>query len=215
METNKDFVQFNFTARYYKLGRIDESTRDIWFVLHGYGQLANYFLKKFDCISGNPICVIAPEGLSRFYLNGFYGKTGATWMTKEERQTDIANYLRYLTAVYDNELSGINRDNIRLTILGFSQGAATASRWAISNSVGLNRLILWAGIFPPDLDINADPDIFKNIEVLQVYGRNDEYLNNDVIVEQKTISRKLNVDPKTIIYDGGHDIDADTLLSLQ
>lgn len=215
MKTDKGIVQFSYSARYFKLGRIDNTTGEIWFVLHGYGQMANYFLKKFDCISGDSICLIAPEGLSRFYLEGFYGKTGATWMTKEERETDIVNYLHYLTTVYDKELSGIDRNNIRITFLGFSQGAATASRWALTNSMDLNRLILWAGIFPPDLNVEAGFDTFKNIEVLNIYGRNDAYLNNDVILEQKAISRKLNVETETIVFDGGHEIDSDTLVSLR
>ena len=37
---------------------------------------------------------MAPEGLSRFYLEGFSGKVGATWMTREDRLNDIDNYLR-------------------------------------------------------------------------------------------------------------------------
>lgn len=215
MKIVKGIIQFSYNARYFKFGRIDDTTVEIWFVFHGYGQMANYFLRKFDCISGDSICVIAPEGLSRFYLEGFYGKTGATWMTKEERETDIENYLHYLNAVYYKELSGIDNKNINITFLGFSQGAATASRWAVSNSVGLNRLILWAGIFPPDLNVEADSDTLKNIEVLNIYGRNDAYLNNDVIMEQKEIIRKLNVYVKNIVFDGGHEMDSDTLESLR
>jgi hypothetical protein len=40
-------THFDFKARYYKLGEINKDTVQVWFVLHGYGQLAQYFLRKF------------------------------------------------------------------------------------------------------------------------------------------------------------------------
>ena len=36
--------------------------------MHGYGQLAEYFIRKFNVLEEQNICVIAPEGFSRFYL---------------------------------------------------------------------------------------------------------------------------------------------------
>lgn len=38
---------FRFNARYYTMGELSEQTRTIWWVMHGYGQLAAYFLQKF------------------------------------------------------------------------------------------------------------------------------------------------------------------------
>ncbi|WP_261990367.1 hypothetical protein [Hymenobacter sp. BT188] len=57
------------TARYYQLGELTERTRHIWFVCHGYGQLAAYFIRHFAVLTeANDTVIIAPEGLSRFYL---------------------------------------------------------------------------------------------------------------------------------------------------
>ena len=82
----KHNIKVEKTATYYSSGNI-KTAKTIWFVLHGYGMLAEYFIKKFDSIVNNDNCVIAPEGLSKFYTKGFYGRVGASWMTKENRET--------------------------------------------------------------------------------------------------------------------------------
>src|SRR5688572_13234288 len=98
-------VTFPLSARYYKSGEINPSTKHIWLVLHGYGQLAQYFLKKFKSIMSTNTIVIAPEGLSKFYLETLQpegrksDRVGATWMTRENREMDIRNYIHYLNAV--------------------------------------------------------------------------------------------------------------------
>ncbi|MEZ4903841.1 MAG: hypothetical protein R2822_19865 [Spirosomataceae bacterium] len=49
------------TARYFTLGALDTSTQQVWFVLHGYGQLAEFFIKKFDVLDDGKTYIIAPE----------------------------------------------------------------------------------------------------------------------------------------------------------
>ena len=65
------------TARYQQLGELSAATRRVWFVSHGYGQLAAYFMRHFAFLAeADPsTVVIAPEGLSRFYLKA----TAAAW----------------------------------------------------------------------------------------------------------------------------------------
>src|ERR1051325_10016453 len=48
--------------------------------------------------------LVAPEGLSRFYLSerATERRVGASWMTREDRLAEIADYLGYLDAVYDD-----------------------------------------------------------------------------------------------------------------
>src|SRR5688572_22997918 len=87
------------TARYFTLGSLDENTKDIWLVLHGYGQLAEYFIRNFKPIQHPTNFFIAPEALSRFYVNETTGRIGATWMTKEDREHEIADYLMYLDTI--------------------------------------------------------------------------------------------------------------------
>ena len=63
-------IQFDFKARYETLGNIDNPKR-IWIVVHGYGQQAKYFIRKFKPLQDEETLVIAPEGLHHFYLKGF------------------------------------------------------------------------------------------------------------------------------------------------
>lgn len=215
METTE--LSFTCKARYFKLGTLNSQTRQIWFVLHGYGQLAQYFIQRFSVLEEKNICVIAPEGLSRFYLEDLNNRmqngndrVGATWMTKENRQMDIANYLQYLNTLYQQEIPPGNA--IPITVLGFSQGAATASRWVTEGHTRVQRLILWAGIFPPDMDFETGAEALKGIPVNVVYGRSDPFLNDSRFAEMKAISSMLEVEPELIEFDGKHDIDPDTLL---
>jgi len=209
-------IDFSFKGRYYKTGNITAATKQVWFVLHGYAQLAQHFIRKFAVLEEHNICVIAPEGLSRFYLEPLSNRmqtgdsrVGATWMTKEDRQTDIDNYITYLNALYRQE---ITQTNIPVTVLGFSQGAATASRWVADGQVNLDRFILWAGILPPDMDFEAGREALRNKETYMVYGTEDPYLNDSRFTELDLLSNRLGIYPQRIVFKGQHEIHAPTLL---
>lgn len=66
---------------------------------------------------------------------------------------DIDNYLEYLDHVYETELKSF--PNVKVTLLGFSQGCATVCRWAAHGNIKFEKLILWAGLFPPDMNFDA------------------------------------------------------------
>lgn len=209
-------INFSFKGRYYKTGEITANTRQVWFVLHGYAQLAQHFIRKFAVLEEHNICVIAPEGLSRFYLEPLSNRmqtgdsrVGATWMTKEDRQTDIDNYITYLNALYRQELA---HTNVPVTVLGFSQGAATASRWVADGQIILDRFILWAGILPPDMDFEAGREALRNKETYMVYGTQDPYLNDSRFTELDLLSNRLGIHPQRIVFSGQHEIHAPTLL---
>jgi predicted esterase len=209
-------LTFSYRARYFRSGAIDSSTREVWFVIHGYGQLAGYFIHKFRALEAHNICVIAPEALSRFYLESVQpsgrpnDRVGATWMTKENRQMDIANYVNYLDQLYEKEIGALN---VPVTVLGFSQGAATVSRWVTNGNVRFRRLILWAGILPPDMNFEAAHGILKDKETYLVYGKQDPFLADSRFAEMDLLSAKLGITPQRILFDGKHDIDEQTLLS--
>lgn len=202
-------------SRFFTLGELGPSTSQVWFVLHGYGQLAKYFIRKFDVLKENNVFVVAPEGLSRFYLEPVQGtarandRVGASWMTKEDRQADIDNYLSYLNKVYTS--LQLNPD-IPITILGFSQGAATASRWVCDGKVAFERLVLWSGVFPPDMNIEAGKDLLKGKTIAFVYGQADQFLDDNRFSSMQQISAKLDINPDVIRFDGGHELDDTTLL---
>lgn len=204
-------ITFDFKARYFVLGKPSPSVRYVWLVCHGYGQLAEYFIRNFSLLDDGQHIVVAPEGLSRFYLKGFSGRVGASWMTKEDRKTDIRNYCQYLDEVV-KVISKEVGEQVSVTALGFSQGAATVSRWLAATAfTGVRRLILWGGGLPNDLNFASFKGALANSQCYVVYGRNDSFITEEALEEQALLFREAGLAYETIVFDGGHEIDPATL----
>ena len=200
------------TARYFTLGELNEHTQQIWFVCHGYGQLAEYFIKKFAVLNNGKTYVVAPEGLSRFYLEGHSGRVGATWMTKEDRLNDIKDNIHYLNSLYALITKDIN-PNSTITLLGFSQGGPTVCNWIANGKVKFDKLILWAGIFPPDMnnDFKFTAEyLLKDKPTYIVYGVNDPLLKPEHLTEiegYKSIKPDLHI----LTFEGKHELNEEVL----
>jgi len=206
-------VEVTRTARYCQLGYFSNATKQIWLVCHGYGQLASYFIKHFSPIDDGDRVVVAPEALSRFYLQGFSGHVGASWMTREDRSNEIHDYIKYLDAVWQQVTRGGTTHSLETVVMGFSQGTATAARWAARGRVQVHRLILWAGELPPDL---TEHDFTKlhEIEIVQVVGNADPIASEEFLTKQKKAAEKHNLRFRMVKFDGGHELDAETLGTL-
>src|SRR2546422_7249490 len=78
------------TARYFALGD-PARAGEVWFACHGYGQLAARFLEKLRVLDDGRRYLVAPEGLSRFYLSESptERRGGAGWMRSEEHTSEI------------------------------------------------------------------------------------------------------------------------------
>ncbi|MCB2376746.1 alpha/beta hydrolase [Hymenobacter sp. BT635] len=204
------------SARYYQAGELGPDTRQVWFVCHGYGQLAAYFIRHFHILTQTDpaAVVIAPEGLSRFYLSGTGGRVGATWMTREDRLAEIEDYVAYLNQLADavrNECPA----EVQFTVLGFSQGAATVSRWLARATFRPARLILWAGAFPPDVDFAVASRLLRQLPITLVCGDQDEFISAEDLTRQQEFIRGLGVEPEVVRFAGKHELNAAVLLRLQ
>lgn len=163
------------TARYFQLGELRSDTREVWIICHGYGQLAESFLKKFQSLENPGVCIIAPEGLHRYYLDGSYGRVGASWMTKEDRLTDIKDYVHYLDQIGEMVIANTS-ERAKIIVLGFSQGCATVSRWLSMGKSRIDELILYAGVFPPDMDWSLHPARLQSCGLTITCGDEDEFI---------------------------------------
>lgn len=195
------------SARYFTLGSAEEAA-DLWFVCHGYGQLASRFLERFRPVEAERRCIVAPEGLSRFYLteSPTERRVGASWMTREDRLHEIDDYVRYLDGVYTKV---VPRD-ARVTALGFSQGTATVCRWAGLGASRIDRLIVWGGEVPPDLDLKR----LRVPSLTLVYGTRDEFFTPKIIAATESRLREYEIPYELVPFDGGHEIDEATLRRL-
>lgn len=199
------------TARYFQLGEVGSAIKQVWFVCHGYGQLAGYFLKHFESLDDGERLIIAPEGFSRFYLNGFYGRIGASWMTREDRLNDIKDYVIFLDAVYQQIFDQMDRSSVKVSVLGFSQGTATASRWLALGDIEAEQLILWAGLLPSEIIEENKAEVFREIKLVLVAGENDKYASEENILEQETHLKENSIPYKLIKFAGGHELDSGVL----
>lgn len=192
------------SARYFLSSEPSALQTKLCFVLHGYGQLPQYFIRKFQALNRSDILFVAPEGLHRFYLQGNAGRVGASWMTKEERLEDIADYNRMLDQIAEELLS--QNDYQKIAILGFSQGVATACRWANNTRHKFDSLISWAGAFPPDLDFKAALANLKPRELHLLCGNEDEFISEERLKEHLNFLAEKGIQPQLQRFEGGHDI---------
>lgn len=211
------------TARYFTVGGDAHGVRgplDLWIACHGYGQLASNFVEPFARIATPSRQIVAPEGLSRFYLErsrvgvNTQASIGATWMTREDRDAEIADQISYLDLLHDTvvqERSG----RVRLRVLGFSQGVATVSRWLVRGSrVQADEIILWAGAFPPDIDVAHFARRVGAAQVLLVVGARDTLA--PWAAAEETLGRFTaeGIAARLLTFEGGHRLDDATLASI-
>lgn len=207
------------TARYWTLGD-EKGAGDVWFVLHGYMQLARRFLRRFESLYTGGRLVVAPEGLSRFYVRSGGGRhgaasvVGASWMTREDRLAEIADYVAYLDGLSDRIVAEA-ADGAHVTVLGFSQGVATASRWVTQGEMRPDRLVLWGDFLPPDLDMERAAAVCQGVDVVLVRGSEDGALESaDLAAAESERLAEAGLTARRLDYLGGHEIDEATLRGL-
>ena len=96
----ENHIEIKKTARYFTLGDLNKNTKQVWFVIHGWGMDVKSFLWSFEPLLNKDIYFIAPEALNRFYVKGSGGMVGATWMTREDRLNEIKDYIAFLDVVH-------------------------------------------------------------------------------------------------------------------
>ncbi len=202
------------SARYFTLNQPTELTETIWIVLHGYGQLAETFIQEFVCLDPKTNLIVAPEGLHRFYKKGFYGDVVASWMTKEDRENDILDNIAFLDLVYSQVNHLLPNQQIKINVLGFSQGVATALRWVGNTAFKVNQLICWAGSPPPETELTPLLIRLRAITITQVFGDSDPFFNeqNQIIIISQMVAQGLNVN--AISFQGKHELNQSILQRL-
>lgn len=207
------------TARYYTLGPTHGFPRELWFVCHGYGQLAGRFLRQFAPLDDGTRLIVAPEALSRFYLdpiaqrrNDASPRVGATWMTREDREAEIADYVEYLERLCTEIRHPLRGAAPRLVVLGFSQATATVSRWLAASDMRVDQLVLWGGAIPPELDLAHWASRLHGAAITLVAGEHDEFATEAAVAAEAERLSSAGVAFTLQRFPGGHGIDSAALL---
>jgi len=204
------------TARYWTAGPPPAEAVGTLYVLHGYGQLAEFFVRKFQRAADAGWHIVAPEGGHRFYLKGTSGRVGASWMTKEDRLSDIADYVAFLDAL--RARTDGDEPQGRQVLLGFSQGVATALRWL---ALGQRPIHSWhgvvahSGVLPPDLP-KGNPAFLDAPHLHLVAGTQDPYILDPEAGFRSSMQGWLDSGGQANqvthhTFPGGHTVDADAV----
>lgn len=210
----ENFIKTEKLTRYYHLGKIGDRIKTLWIVFHGYGQLAGEFISNFKEIQNDETLIIAPEALNKFYLRGFYGKVGAAWMTTEDRKNEISDYVFTINKIYKEISQSLNIADIKINILGFSQGTHTAVRWLDFTETKIDKLLLWSGTFPHDCSYIEKKEYWSKIKTQIILGDHDRLLSEKKINSEFEFMSSQKLNYQIINYKGGHSLDSYKLNSI-
>jgi predicted esterase len=203
--------------RYCVLGETGPHVEEAWSACHGYAQLARSFARPLAALDDGSRIIIVPEALNRFYHDrgaadsAHSARVAATWMTREDREHEIADYVAYLDDLARHILAPLAA-GVRTVALGFSQGAATVSRWAARGATRLDAVVLWGAGPAHDLDLR--PDVFRGARLFIAAGTADPHLDGARVAAERRRLEDAGVPCEVVEYDGGHAIDGRVLVAL-
>jgi predicted esterase len=210
VETHR--LQTARTGRYHTLGDVARAS-ELWFLLHGYGQSAADLLERCAALAAPQRALVAPEALSRFYLRRGTGTVGASWMTREERASEIADVVRYLDAVWAR-VRAEHGGALTLSALGFSQGGAAAARWAVLGAAPVATVVSFACPLPPDLDLAVCAARARAVRWAFALGDGDESIERAAFDAGLARLRTAGIEPDVARFAGGHALEGATLARL-
>jgi len=197
----KHYLTVPKTARYFTKGNLDNNTKFIWIVIHGYAQTADAFLNNFESL-GNEHFVIAPEGLNKFYSRGFSGSPVASWMTSLERENEITDYTNYLNLLTES-LNLSSYSNAKQIVLGFSQGVSTQTRFLNVSDIKFDYSVMIAGEIGKEFQETLPPYLTQ-INSLYLVGNNEQIIKPEKIEAHKLLFKDANCVFKT--FEGKHEV---------
>ena len=87
-------------------------------------------------------------------------------------------------------------------VLGFSQGVATAARWAVATTPAPVRLICWGGLVPEEISAAS----LGTMQLTYVVGEREEWAPPSEVEAQAAGFREGGVGVEVLRFEGGHEI---------
>jgi predicted esterase len=167
---------------------------------HGYAQSAEDMMEEMERVAGaQSWTLLSVQGLHRFYSRR-QDKVVASWMTREDRESAIADNIAYV----DRAIGGIagGATDVRMVYIGFSQGVAMAYRAAVAGAYRPLGIIAVGGDVPPDVR-TAPKERFPS--VLIAAGDNDEWYTSARVAEDESALHSIGARFEVFRYHGGHE----------
>lgn len=207
MDSSLHFFQTQKTARVFTFGELNDNTKYIWFLLHGYAQTADHLLEAFKSF-GPEHFFVAPEGLNHFYARGLGGPPVASWMTSLMREEEIKDYINYLNLVYSNFKP---HATCKVIIGGFSQGVSTLCRWIHHGNLFPHHIIFIAGNIAHEMQ-SSFPESLNRSKNLYLYGSNDSLVRKDSVL---AMSHLFNENTSFVEFIGKHEVNENCVIEIK
>jgi len=167
---------------------------------HGYAQNADEMLAELQRIPGHDgWTLIAVQALNRFY-RGRTHVTVANWMTRQDRERQIADNVTYVDGAIDAAAG--TREVSALVYCGFSQGVAMAFRAAALGRRRADAVLALGGDVPPEL--LGDPSTRFPHVVLAAGARDDFYTPARMRADADALTGRTER-VETVAFDAGHE----------
>ncbi|MDT0295112.1 alpha/beta hydrolase [Mesonia ostreae] len=181
-------VTYQTTNSYSSLNKLTSKTKNIWICCHGLGYLSRYFIQYFKALDEDENYIIAPQAQAKYYQSSNFKHVGASWLTKEDTALEMQNVLKYLDAVFAEEVAGKDKN---LILFGYSQGVSIITRWMAAKQLPAKALILHSGSIPPELQAEQFDYLAPETPVFLLYGNKDQYITEEKLAVQKQIATRL------------------------
>lgn len=210
MNIEEKEISYTTTNSYSTIHHLTKTTKNVWFVCHGMGYLSRYFLKYFTALNADENYIIAPQAQSKYYIPPKFKHVGASWLTKENTLKETDNVMRNFDAIFQAENIPAH---LNLIVLGYSQGVSVAMRYIAKRQLPCTQLILHSGGIPKELE--AEDFQFLNAKISLIYGKDDQYLNDERIQHETNRVHELFGDNVNIMpFEGVHEVNVELLNSL-
>jgi predicted esterase len=205
MNSQEKEISYQTTNSYSTLNNFTSSTNNVWFVCHGMGYLSKYFINYFSELNADKNYIIASQAQSKYYIPPKFKHVGASWLTKENTLKETENVMHYFDALFAAE--SIPTDK-KLIVLGYSQGVSVALRYIAKRKLKCSQIAILSGGIPKELVADDFKFLIPNTKVYLIYGDNDEYLDENRILQEKNRAFELfgHLNLKIIAFEGTHEV---------
>jgi len=208
MNIEEKEITYTTTNSYSTLNQLSTKTENVWIVFHGIGYLSRYFIRLFDGLEPDKNYIIAPQAPSKYYKGNDYKRVGASWLTKENTAIETENILRYMDTIYQNIHFS---KNVKLIVLGYSQGVSIATRWVAKRKIQCQSLVLISGGFPKELVKEDFDHLPETTKAVHIFGEKDPFYDIKKIEPEKRRIQSILSQIQFITHQGGHELDPETL----
>lgn len=210
MKIKKHYIETIKTGRYFSLGTLNEQTKHVIFVFHGYAQNADDFLKDFEALLREDTFIIAPEGLSHFYWKDLFSNPVSSWMTSLEREKEIEDCNRYLENIFQ-QLFQHSSHPLKFHFLAFSQSGPILSRWLSKYKHQAENIFFYASEIAKEVDFQDRNGFIYKSKIHFIYGNEDRLIRKDLVQQFLKDFEKLKIDFNVFEFEGRHKIENEAL----